>query len=79
MGNLHNYNPSETPYNFSDLTLVDKLMATKLLKFKLEVTDAYEKLDLQRVFKIIQMFVTKDVAAFYLDFSRDRLITRESS
>ena len=33
LGNLHTYDSTQDPFNFSDLTLLDKVMACKILKF----------------------------------------------
>ena len=47
LGNLHTYDADVNPFQFSDLTLIDKVMACKILKFTIQLTDAYEKLDLK--------------------------------
>ena len=33
LGNLHTYDADVNPFKFSDLTLIDKVMACKILKF----------------------------------------------
>jgi len=39
--------PNTRDIDFSDLTLVDKVMMAKILKFGVQVTEAYEGLDLK--------------------------------
>ena len=39
--------PSSAETKFGDLTLVDKVMMAKILKFGVNVTEAYERMDLK--------------------------------
>eukprot|EP00354_Favella_ehrenbergii_P000333 CAMPEP_0170471858 /NCGR_PEP_ID=MMETSP0123-20130129/14005_1 /TAXON_ID=182087 /ORGANISM="Favella ehrenbergii, Strain Fehren 1" /LENGTH=50 /DNA_ID=CAMNT_0010739781 /DNA_START=156 /DNA_END=305 /DNA_ORIENTATION=+ len=49
-------------------------MACKLLKFTVQVTEAYDKLDLKQVHDLTQDFLSKEISEFYLSVSRDRLM-----
>lgn len=73
LGNLHSYDASENKFDFEMLTFVDKIMASKLFKFTIQVTEAYEKLDLKQVYNLTLEFLTKELADYYLPVSRDRL------
>ena len=48
--------PSSADTNFEDLTLIDKVMMAKILKFGVQVTEAYERLDLKQAYSLIQDF-----------------------
>jgi isoleucyl-tRNA synthetase len=78
LGYLHNFdvNSETRPYKFDDLTIVDKMMMLRLLKFSKEITEAYESYDLNKVYKKLRDFVMVDVADFYIEFSKPRLLTR---
>ena len=77
LGNLHNYDSATAPFKFSELTLLDKVMACKILKFTIQITEAYEKLDLKNVYSIIKDFAAIDITDYYLDISRQRLLLQE--
>ena len=47
LGNLHTYDCKQSPFDFAELTLLDKVMVCKILKFTIQLTEAYEKLDLK--------------------------------
>jgi isoleucyl-tRNA synthetase len=65
--------PSSAETKFGDLTLVDKVMMAKILKFGVQVTEAYERLDLKQVYSLIQDFTQAEISTFYLEFSKSRL------
>jgi isoleucyl-tRNA synthetase len=48
--NLQDYKSSSL--EFSEMTLIDKAMMCKLLSFSARVTEAYDSLDLAKVYKI---------------------------
>ena len=79
LGNLHSYDAAAQPFDFSKLTLLDKIMACKILKFVVQITEAYEKLALREVYRLIKDFTAVDVAEYYLDVSRQRLLLQEGS
>ena len=54
-------------------------MTCKLLKFLVQIEQAYEKLDLKEVLDLSVNFLSKDLAEYYLPVSRDRLLMREGS
>ena len=79
LGNLHRYDATAQPFDFEKLTFVDKIMACKLLKFIVQVTEAYDKFNLKKVYELTVGFLTEDLADYYLPISRDRLLLREGS
>lgn len=58
--------------DFNELTLIDKVMMCKLLSFSAKVTEAYDSIDLAKVYEITQRFV-EETSKFYLEFSRERI------
>lgn len=54
-------------------------MACKLLKFVVQVTEAYDKFELKKVYDLTLDFLTKELSDYYLPVSRDRLLVREGS
>lgn len=49
LGNLHSYDATADKFDFQELTFIDKVMACKLLKFNVQVKEAYDKFDLKKV------------------------------
>ena len=70
MGNLSNYDASQNPFEFERLTLIDKVMACKLLDLITKVEEAYESYDLAAVYEHVFTFVAKDLTDYYLPLSR---------
>ena len=70
LGNLHKYDASADKFDFEKLTFIDKVMACKLLKFVVQVTEAYEKFDLKKVYDLTSDFLTKELSDYYLPVSR---------
>lgn len=58
------------------MTIVDKIMLAKILKFQNEVTTCYNKFDLQGAYKLTKKFLVEEVAEFYLEFAKDRLLVK---
>ena len=79
LGNLYKYDASQDKFDFSKLTFIDKIMACKLLKYVVQVTKAYEKFQLKKVYDLTLRFLSEDFAEFYLPISRERLMMREGS
>ena len=79
LGNLYKYDSTADRFDFNKLTFVDKVMACKLLKFVVQVTEAYENFELKKVYDLTVEFLTQELAEYYLPVSRDRLLMREGS
>jgi len=54
------------------MTIIDKIMMCKLLNFAAKVTEAYDGLDLAKVYSVTKDFVV-ETSKFYLEFSRERI------
>lgn len=54
------------------MSIVDKLFMVRMLEYSKEVTQAYDHLNLKEVYEKTMDFVVKEVAEFYLDFTKYR-------
>jgi len=68
LGNLSTF--KETSFDFEKLTPVDQMMVLRLIKFSVQITDAYEHLNLKEAYQLVQAFVRDDLSSYYLEFSR---------
>lgn len=59
--------------------MVDKFMMLKLLEFSKKLGESYERYDLKAVHDCILNFVVNEVAEFYLDFIKYRVISRKDT
>ena len=66
---LKDYEAEET--DFDNLTFYDKLMMRDLLKFSLDITEAYDTLDLKTAYNLIKQLQTQ-IHSEYLPFARQR-------
>ncbi len=55
-----------------NLTFVDKMMVVRTLEFSKDLSEAYDKFDLKKVYELTRDFAALDVADFYLDFTKYR-------
>jgi len=46
------------------------MMVLRLIKFSVQITDAYEHLNLKEAYQLVQAFVRDDLSSYYLEFSR---------
>jgi len=60
------------------MTIVDKIMLAKTLKFQNDVTQLYDKLDLKGAYRLTKKFIVEEVAEFYLEFAKERLLMKQS-
>ena len=58
LGNLYKYDSTVDKFDFNRLTFVDKVMACKLLKFLVQVTEAYESFETRKVYDLAVEFLT---------------------
>lgn len=77
LGNLSSY--ESRPFDFSRLTPVDQMMTLRLIRFSVQVTDAYERLDLGEAYRLVQAFIADDLSSYYLEFSRQRLLMKSTT
>lgn len=80
LGNLDGYNPNEHYVAYEHRAKLDQLMANKYYVVANDVLDAYENYAFDRVYRNIVPFMTNELSAFYLDYTKDILyIEKENS
>ena len=77
LGNLFDFDPAVDAVSFADMPEVDQLMMVKLNELTADVLNAYEHYQFDDVSKLISNYITNDLSAFYLDFTKDILYIEE--
>ena len=77
LGNLADFNPATDMIAFKDLPEVDQLMMVKLDQLTEDVWFAYDDYRFDNVSKLINNYISNDLSAFYLDFTKDILYIEE--
>ncbi|MBM4079829.1 MAG: class I tRNA ligase family protein, partial [Planctomycetes bacterium] len=75
LGNLADFNPKTDSVAYADMLEIDRWALHETQKMVAAVTDAFETLELHRVYVAIHNFCAVEMSAFYLDILKDRLYT----
>ena len=73
LSNLFDFTPSLNKVEFLEMDNLSKVMMVKLEELKTAVYDAYEKYRFDLVNRLITNYMTNDLSAYYLDYSKDIL------
>ena len=73
LGNLADFNPSTDRVPFEELGEIDKYISLKLNKLIADTTYRYDHFEFDSVYRNVTNFVTREVSAFYLDYTKDVL------
>ena len=73
LANISDFNPDTDKVDFKDMPNVDKYMMAKLQDFVNRVKAAYDEYEFQNVYRSLMQYVSQDLSAFYLDFTKDIL------
>ncbi len=73
LGNLYDFNPSTDRVSFDELGEVDQYMTLKLNTLIKESLYRYDHFEFDTIYRDITNFVTREISAFYLDFTKDIL------
>lgn len=73
LGNLFDFNPKTDLVAYEDLNEVDQFMMIRLNELTKELKSAYEEYRFDDVFKTVNNYISNDLSAFYLDFTKDIL------
>lgn len=73
LGNLDGFNPTQHYVTYDQRSMLDRVMTIKLGKLTNEVLDAYDNYAFDRVYRSVVPFMTNDLSAFYLDYTKDIL------
>jgi len=73
LGNLSDFNPETDRVPFEELNEVDKYIYLKLNNLVKETTYRYDHFEFDAVYRDVTNFVTREISAFFLDFTKDIL------
>ena len=79
LGNLNDFDPTVSAIAFDKMPEVDQLMMLKLDELTVNVRKAYDEYHFDDVSKLINNYITNDLSAFYLDFTKDILYIEEQN
>ena len=80
LGNLDGFNPDNDYVGYSMRGMLNRVISLKYYALINEVLDAYDHYAFDRVYRSIVPFMTNELSAFYLDYTKDILyIEKENS
>ncbi|MCK5388260.1 MAG: isoleucine--tRNA ligase [Candidatus Izimaplasma sp.] len=79
LGNLYDFSPLKDRVEFDDLNEVDKYVTLKLNILVKETINRYDHFEFDSLARGINNFVTRELSAFYLDFTKDVLYIEKSN
>lgn len=71
IANTTDFDPAKDTVDYAELGSVDKFMLVRLNAIIESCKAAYDAYDFATVYKTINMFLTNELSAFYLDFAKD--------
>jgi len=75
LSNLYDFNPDTDKAPYEDLKRIDKWILFRLEETRRLVSDAYEKFEFYKAYKMIYDFCNEDLSMYYLDMVKGRLYT----
>ena len=79
LGNLDGFNPDKDYISYSMRGKLNQVMTLKYYKLVQTVLDAYENYQFDKVYRTVVPFMTNDLSAFYLDYTKDILYIEEEN
>lgn len=79
LGNLNDFNPETDTVPYNELGDIDKYITLKLNKLVSDALYRYDHFEFDSVYRDITNFVTREVSAFYLDFTKDILYIEDEN
>jgi len=73
LGNLNGFDPEKDYIGYSMRGMINRVMTLKYYQLVRDVIDAYENYAFDRVYRYVVPFMTNDLSAFYLDYTKDIL------
>ena len=73
LGNTFDFDPEKDLINYPDLPEIDQYMMCCLNQLIEKVHQAYQRYAFEEVYRLILLYMTNDLSAFYLDFTKDIL------
>lgn len=78
LGNLFDFDPTKDKVVYEKLGEIDKYILCRLNEVIEEVHTNYQKYEFDEVYRNVLNFMTNELSAFYLDFTKDILYIEES-
>jgi isoleucyl-tRNA synthetase len=79
LGNLDGFNPEKDYISYSMRGKLNQVMTLKYYQLVKSVLDAYENYQFDKVYRTVVPFMTNDLSAFYLDYTKDILYIEKES
>jgi isoleucyl-tRNA synthetase len=73
LGNLDGFNPEKEYIAYEERAALNQVMTLKYESLVEQVIEAYENYQFDRVYRLVVPFMTNDLSAFYLDYTKDIL------
>ncbi|MCR3905796.1 MAG: isoleucine--tRNA ligase [Tenericutes bacterium] len=73
LGNLDGFDPLKQYIEYEDRSKLNRVMTLKYNTLVKQVISAYEKYEFDKVYRLVVPFMTNDLSAFYLDYTKDIL------
>ena len=77
LGNLSDFNDKTDRIEYSKLSEVDRYMECRLSQVIEKVLASYKTYEFQEVYRTVLNYMTNDLSAFYMDFTKDILYIEE--
>jgi isoleucyl-tRNA synthetase len=78
LGNLFDFDNSKDRIDYQDMPEVDQYMINLLNQLIEKTLNAYQNYAFDEVYRLIVTYITKDLSAFYFDFTKDVLYIEAS-
>lgn len=79
LGNISDFDPQKDYIEYKDRGQLNKVMTLKYQQLANQVLDAYDNYQFDRVYRSIVSFMTNELSAFYLDYTKDILYIESSN
>lgn len=73
LGNLSDFDPNKDRIAYKNMPEIDQYMVNLMNEIVEKTLNAYENYAFDEVFRILLTYITNDLSAFYLDFTKDVL------
>ncbi len=73
LGNLDGFNPEKEYIAYEERAALNQVMTLKYESLVEQVIEAYDNYQFDRVYRLVVPFMTNDLSAFYLDYTKDIL------
>lgn len=79
LGNLSDFDYKKDYWAFSMRQRLDQVMSLKMYKLSNSLLEKYDNYEFSQIYREILAFITNDLSAFYLDYTKDILYVSEKN